>query len=138
MVTQCKSFLSWNWRSRNFAQYFILKKVIVPQEGLFFNSHFHCNFLYYTAILETIQDFNFKSGIQTKHPHSTYSWNIEWQKCVRMGLNSFHIKWMISTLCNSKNQNPGSCFGATSWTALRIWPIWPNFEVNRLSGFSFF
>ena len=50
----------------NFAQYFILKKVIVPQEGIFFNSHFHCNFLYQTAKLETIQDFNFKSGIKTK------------------------------------------------------------------------
>ena len=29
-----------------------------------------------------------------------------------------------------KNQNPGSRFGATSLTALQIWPIWPSFEVN--------
>ena len=31
-----------------------------------------------------------------------------------------------------KNQTPGSRFGATSYTALPIWPIWPNFEVNGL------
>ena len=46
--------------------------------------------------------------------HSAYSWNIKWQKCARMGLNSFHIKWMIGTHCNWKNQNPGSPLGATS------------------------
>ena len=46
--------------------------------------------------------------------HSTYSWNIKRQKCARMGLNSFHIKWMIGPHCNWKNQNPGSRFGATS------------------------
>ena len=25
-------------------------------------------------------------------PHTTYSWNIKWQKCAHMGLNGFHIK----------------------------------------------
>ena len=64
--------------------------------------------------------------------HSTYSWNIKWQKCACMGLNGFHIKWIIGTHCNWKNQNPWSRFGATSQTALPIWPIWPNFEVNGL------
>ena len=39
---------------------------------------------------------------------------------------------MIGIHCNQKNQNPGSRFGATSQTALPIWPIWPNFEVNGL------
>ena len=24
--------------------------------------------------------------------HTTYSWNIKWQKCARMGLNGFHIR----------------------------------------------
>ena len=32
----------------------------------------------------------------------------------RMGLNGFHVKWMIGTQCNWKNQNPGSRFEATS------------------------
>ena len=64
--------------------------------------------------------------------HTIYSWNIKWKKCARMGLNGFHIKCMIGTHCNWKNQNPVSRFGATSWTALLIWPIWPNFEVNGL------
>ena len=31
-----------------------------------------------------------------------------------------------------KNQNPGSRFGATRYTPLPIWPIWPKFEVNGL------
>ena len=42
------------------------------------------------------------------HQHSAYSWNIKWQKCARMGLNGFHIKWMISTHCNWKNQILGA------------------------------
>ena len=49
-----------------------------------------------------------------ERPHSAYSWYIKWQKCARMGLDGFHIKWMIGIHCNWKNQNPGSCFGATS------------------------
>ena len=39
---------------------------------------------------------------------------IKWQKCARMGLNGFHIKCIIGTHCNWKNQNPGSPLGATS------------------------
>ena len=60
---------------------------------------------------------------------------IKWQKCARMGLNGFHIKCIIGTHCSKKNQNPGSPLGATSWTALpiwQIWPIWAKFEVNGL------
>ena len=64
--------------------------------------------------------------------HTTYCWNIKWQKCARMGLNGFHIKCIIGTHCSKKNQNPGSPLGATSWTALPIWPIWPKVEVNGL------
>ena len=40
--------------------------------------------------------------------HSAYSWNIKWQKCAHIGLNGFHIKWIIGIHCNWKNQNPGS------------------------------
>ena len=65
--------------------------------------------------------------------HTTYSWYIKWQKCAHMGLNDFHIKWMIGTQCNWKNQNPGGRFGATSQTALPIQPIWPIFLVVRLN-----
>ena len=25
-------------------------------------------------------------------PHTTYCWNIKWQKCARIGLNGFHIR----------------------------------------------
>ena len=39
---------------------------------------------------------------------------IKWQKCARMGLNGFHIKCIIGTHCNWRNQNPGSPLGATS------------------------
>ena len=46
--------------------------------------------------------------------HSTYSWNIKWQKCACIGLNVFQLKWIIGTHCNLKNQNPESRFGATS------------------------
>ena len=46
--------------------------------------------------------------------HTTYRKNYSLEKCVGMGLNDFHIKWIIGTHCNWKNQNPGSPFGATS------------------------
>ena len=46
--------------------------------------------------------------------HTTYSWNIKWQKCARMGLNGFHIRKVFGTQDNWKNENPGSPFGATS------------------------
>ena len=56
-----------------------------------------------------------KSSLQNfVSKNSTYSWNIKWQKCACMGLNVFHIKWIIGIHCNWKNQNPGSPFGATS------------------------
>ena len=35
-----------------------------------------------------------------------------------------------------KNKNPGRRFGATSWTAVPIQPIWPIFEVNGLDWHS--
>ena len=31
-----------------------------------------------------------------------------------LGSNGFHIKWIIGTHGNWKNQNPGGSFGATS------------------------
>ena len=34
--------------------------------------------------------------------------------CGGIGSNGFHIKWIIGTHGNWKNQNPGGCFGATS------------------------
>ena len=34
--------------------------------------------------------------------HSTYSLNINCQKCARIGLNGFDIKWIIGTHCNWK------------------------------------
>ena len=46
--------------------------------------------------------------------HTTYRKNNNLEKCVGIGLNGFHIKWIIGTHCNWKNQNPGSRFGATS------------------------
>ena len=47
--------------------------------------------------------------------------------------NGFHIKWIIAIHGKwKKNQNSGSRFGATSYTALPIWPIWPNLKVNGL------
>ena len=42
-----------------------------------------------------------KSSI-SKYSHTTYSWCIKW----RMGLNGFHIRWIIGTQDNWKNENP--------------------------------
>ena len=39
---------------------------------------------------------------------------IIYQKSGRLGSNEFHIKWIIGTHGNWKNQNPGIRFGATS------------------------
>ena len=64
--------------------------------------------------------------------HYGQDWIIIPQKCGDIGSNGFYIKWIISTHVNWKNQNLGGRFGATSWTALPIWPIWHNFEVNGL------
>ena len=57
--------------------------------------------------------------------HTTYSWNIKWQKCARMGLNGFHIKCIISTHCNWKNQNPGSPLGAPAKLHCQVNPFGP-------------
>ena len=62
----------------------------------------------FVSHIQTFLEILYQSG------HTNYSWNIEWQKCARMGLNGFHIKWIIGTHCNWKNQNPGSPLGATS------------------------
>ena len=51
-------------------------------------------------------------------------------KCGGKSSNGFHIRWILGTHGNWKNQNPGSHFGATSYTAL---PVWPSFEVNGLN-----
>ena len=46
--------------------------------------------------------------------HGNYKWIIMLEKCGRPNLNVFHLKWIICTLGNWKNQNPGGRFGATS------------------------
>ena len=56
---------------------------------------------------------------------------INCQKCTGMGLNGFHIRWIFGTLDNWKNENSGSRFGATSWTALPIQPIYLKIGPNR-------
>ena len=72
-----------------------------------------------------ISELEYDWKIQSKHMvfsiqpvglaiHSTYFWNIKWKKCACMGLNGFHIKWIIGTHRNWKNQNSGSRFGAAS------------------------
>ena len=76
--------------------------------------------LYKTILILSIKSMCFKEIIYlmscelTRHgaykSHSSYSWNIKWQKCARMGLNAFLIEWIIGTHCNWKNQNPGSRF----------------------------
>ena len=45
--------------------------------------------------------------------------------------NGFHINWIIGTHGNWKNQNDGSCFGATSYTALPIQPIYLKIGPNQ-------
>ena len=57
------------------------------------------------------------------------------RECGGIGSYRFHIKWTIGTHANWKNQNSGGRFGATSWTALPIQPIylkigpnWPNWQ----------
>ena len=46
------------------------------------------------------------------------------EKCGRPDLNAFHLKWIIGTHRNWKNQNNGGRFGATILTALLIQPIY--------------
>ena len=46
--------------------------------------------------------------------HTTYRKNNNLEKWAGMGLNGFHIKLIIGTHCNWKNQNPGSHLEATS------------------------
>ena len=72
------------------------------------------------------------------------------QKCEGTSSIGFDIKWLIGTYGNWKNQTSGSSYlEVPAITALQIWPIWPNFEVNgldwqcclapkQLPGFSFF
>ena len=49
------------------------------------------------------------------------------EKCRSFVLNGIHLKWIIGTNSNWKNQNPRNHFGATCKTALPIRPIyWKN------------
>ena len=44
----------------------------------------------------------------SKHKaHTTYSWNIKWQKCVRMGLNGFIFKKLMKIKILKRKKNPG-------------------------------
>ena len=80
--------------------------------------------------IDILLNLRYLTWVLGRLTHSAYNWNNKWQKCARMGLNSFHIKWMIGTHCNWKNQNPGSTLGATSKTALPIQPIYLKFGPN--------
>ena len=46
-----------------------------------------------------------------------------------LGTNEFHIKSRFGTHSSWKKQNPGVRFGDTSWTALPIQPILPDFLI---------
>ena len=66
--------------------------------------------------LQTMGPINFWSSIWIIiyiSNHTTYRKNNNLEKCAGMGLNGFHIKSIIGTHCNWKNQNPGSPLGAT-------------------------
>ena len=52
--------------------------------------------------------------------HTGYDWNNIPKKYEGKSSNGFHIKWIIGTHGNWKNQNAGSRFGATCKTALPI------------------
>ena len=46
--------------------------------------------------------------------HGSYRWIIMLEKYGHPDLNIFHLKWIISTHGNWKNQNPGGRFGPNS------------------------
>ena len=61
---------------------------------------------------------------------------IKWQKCARMGLNGFHMKCIIGTHCNFKNQNPGSPCNKTMFYFLSV--IWRFlYEYYNFTNISF-
>ena len=75
-------------------------------------------------------NFGFKRGIflffrRFNDIRIVRGWIIMLEKCGHPDLNVFHLKWILGTHGNWKNKNPGGRFGATSWTALPIQPIWP-------------
>ena len=46
--------------------------------------------------------------------HGSYRWIIMLEKCGQSDLNVFHLKWIIGTHGNGKNQNPWGRFRAGS------------------------
>ena len=80
----------------------------------------------------------FKDGKENnelrKVSHLFRSYSLNYTHCLGMnyyvnflwgiGSNGFHIKWIIGMKDNWKKSNPGGRFGATSQTALPIWPIY--------------
>jgi hypothetical protein len=46
------------------------------------------------------------------------------QKCEGKSSHGFHIKWIIGTHGNWKNQNPGSCFGAEYLSYVKFIPTY--------------
>ena len=45
--------------------------------------------------------------------HGSYKWIIMLEKCGRLIINVYHLKWIIATHGNWRKQNPGGHFGAT-------------------------
>ena len=45
--------------------------------------------------------------------HTTYSWNIKWQKCAGMGLSGFIFKKINENENIKTKKNPGSCLGVS-------------------------
>ena len=68
--------------------------------------------------------------------HTTYSWNIKWQKCVGMGLNGF-ISRKINQNQNTK-KNPGSCLEVSCIIAQPIQPILTQIGSQVFFRFSIF
>ena len=78
---------------------------------------FNCSAVPWQALLGTAAGKNlwFRGLL-----HTTYRKNINLEKCAGIGLNDFHIKCIIGTHCNWKNQNPHCCLAGSSKTAPRI------------------
>ena len=60
---------------------------------------------------------------RSKIMHGSYKWIIMLEKSRRPDLNVFHLKWIIATHGNWKNQNPEGRFWATSPFTLEMGQI---------------
>ena len=86
------------------------KKVFCLFKAHFYTQCSRQNVFSYVLVLHPLNELvlSGKSWVRPEVCHTTYSWNIKWQKCAHMGLNGFVLKKQIKIKTLKRKKIPGS------------------------------